>query len=656
MPSPRDLRYLAGVGALAVALPWASHAHIAAKTQRIADDLTHLTRTPASLGSIEATLSGAVVIDGLRLPGLLSLATVSAGVSFESLLDGRLRPDVVRVTSPVLYLDVDEDGSSALGRVVARLAQRRSRTASVPDVVDEDRRHLAVVVDRGTVRARLGESVELVAEDVAIRPHRGLWRVTSGRLEAVGRSPLRVHAEFPRTAADFDASSGRILRALAPAGVAIAGPTRFTDVVASIGVDGGARLSARNGAGIFELHAHLGAVELRLEDLAVAVLAPLVPSFLGVERAVVSGRLDIARDLEVRAHLDVQGMDLRHPVIASEPVPIDGVIDATVGHEGDAAWVVRNATLTSGSARLELDGRVALGSQPHVAARITLARLSCQDLLRSTPEPLRRQLAGLSVSGDIAARIELTYAADDAQLSSNLDHSCRVEADAALADPHLLLAPFEHRAHGTQFRVGDGPGYAPLHSLPGHVPAAFVAAEDRRFWRHNGFDERQIESSLGANIEAGKVLRGGSTITQQLVKNVYLSWDRTVARKLQEAVITWRVEAVLNKKQILDRYLNLIELGPETFGIEAAALYWFGRSASQLSPRQSAFLAALTRAPQTESRRIRAAGAIPADLNVRTDVILRAMERAGALRESTLRAALSEALDLAPLKAALRNQ
>jgi len=651
--SPGDLRYVAGVGVLAVALPWATYGHVSGKTQRLADALGHLTRTPASVGSIEASLTGALRVEDVKLPGLLSLARVTAGISFESLLDGRLRPDVVRVTRPVLQLDVDEDGGSALGRVVARLAQRRSERS--PRASSSNSR-VAVVVDQGTVRARLGDAGELVARDVAIWPRRGLLRVTTGRVEAELRAPIAAHAAFPRTAADFDVASGRIVRALAPGGTAVAGPTELADVVMSLGVDGGARLSAHTGDGAVELHSQLGTVELRLDHLAIAALQPLVPAFVAVGDAVVSGEIIARRGLDVRAHLDVRDAVLDHRVVAAEPVPVSAVVDAVVHREGEGAWVIREASVSSGPARIELDGRFALGATPGIAVRVGLRRLACQDLLRATPEPLRRQLAGLSLDGAIEGRLELTYSEEGAQLGTALDHDCRVQADAALADPHLLLAPFDHLAHGTRLRIGEGPGYVPLRSLPGFVAAAFVAAEDRRFWRHHGFDARQIESSLGANLEAGKVLRGGSTITQQLVKNVYLSWDRTFARKLQEAVITWRVEAVVSKKQILDRYLNLIELGPEVYGIEAAASYWFARAAAQLSPRQSAFLAALTRAPQSETQRIRETGGIPADLSVRTDVILRAMERAGALGEPALRAALVETLDLAPLKTALRSR
>ena len=233
-----------------------------------------------------------------------------------------------------------------------------------------------------------------------------------------------------------------------------------------------------------------------------------------------------------------------------------------------------------------------------------------------------------------------------------MTHDCRVLVDGALADPGKLLQPFELDRQGSRITVGAGPAYAPLSSLPKHVPSAFVSAEDGRFWRHDGFDQRQIERSLGANLDAGRILRGGSTITQQLVKNVYLDRSRTLARKLQEAVITWRVEAVTNKKQILDRYLNLIELGPQSYGIESASQYWFGRSAADLSIRQAAFLAALTRAPQTESRRIHQSGTIPAALAVRIDGILRAMRRDRSISEASLRGALSEDLSLAPLQAA----
>ena len=180
--------------------------------------------------------------------------------------------------------------------------------------------------------------------------------------------------------------------------------------------------------------------------------------------------------------------------------------------------------------------------------------------------------------------------------------------------------------------IGPGVGdwVDPAHLLP-HIRGAFVAAEDARFWDHRGFDAVQIARSLEIDLREGRMARGGSTITQQLVKNSFLHQRRTLARKLQEAVLTWRVEAVLDKKTILARYLNIVELGPGVYGLAAAAQYWFGKPAAHLGVREAAFLAALTPAPATMSRRLLAAHGLDPATAERVEVTLRAMRRAGVI-------------------------
>jgi membrane peptidoglycan carboxypeptidase len=167
--------------------------------------------------------------------------------------------------------------------------------------------------------------------------------------------------------------------------------------------------------------------------------------------------------------------------------------------------------------------------------------------------------------------------------------------------------------------------------MPSFVPAAFVSAEDARFFVHHGFDTAQIAKSFEIDLRDHRLARGGSTISQQLVKNTFLTQRRSVDRKIQEAILTWRLEARLDKQTIIERYLNIIELGPHIFGIRAAAKYWFNESPHELTLHQAAFLAALTSEPRSMSRRIRHAQGLDPDSASRVDVILRAMTRDGAI-------------------------
>ena len=149
---------------------------------------------------------------------------------------------------------------------------------------------------------------------------------------------------------------------------------------------------------------------------------------------------------------------------------------------------------------------------------------------------------------------------------------------------------------------------------------AVVAAEDAKFVDHEGFDWDGIERALEKNQKKGRIVAGGSTITQQLAKNLFLSPRRSYVRKVEEAIITVMLEAMLDKRRILELYLNVIEWGNGVFGAEAAARRYFGISAAQLSPEQAARLAAMAPNPRFYERNQGAPG-----LNRKIGIILARM-------------------------------
>jgi penicillin-binding protein 1A len=136
-----------------------------------------------------------------------------------------------------------------------------------------------------------------------------------------------------------------------------------------------------------------------------------------------------------------------------------------------------------------------------------------------------------------------------------------------------------------------------LDALPAHVPQAFLAVEDHRFFEHEGVDLRAIARAFGENLGAQRVVQGGSTITQQLVKTLYLKPDRTLKRKIQEARLAWAIERTTPKREILEIYLNRVFFGEQAYGIDAAARRYFGKRATALSLSEAALLAALPKAP-----------------------------------------------------------
>jgi penicillin-binding protein 1A len=163
-------------------------------------------------------------------------------------------------------------------------------------------------------------------------------------------------------------------------------------------------------------------------------------------------------------------------------------------------------------------------------------------------------------------------------------------------------------------------------NLPPHLIHAFLAIEDRRFYDHSGIDLFGIARATYQNIAAGHTVQGGSTITQQLAKNLFLGPQRTLRRKLQEAMLSLWLEAKLSKDEILSAYLNRIYLGSGAYGVDAAARLYFNKSARQVTVREAAILAGLPRAPSRYSPLNDAAAA-----EARSRVVLQAMVDAGYL-------------------------
>lgn len=165
--------------------------------------------------------------------------------------------------------------------------------------------------------------------------------------------------------------------------------------------------------------------------------------------------------------------------------------------------------------------------------------------------------------------------------------------------------------------------WVPYGHISANLKRAIIAAEDARFLDHEGFDFEAMQKAYEKNLKKGRVVAGGSTISQQLAKNLFLSSRRTPWRKAQEAVITVMLESMMTKRRILEIYLNVIEWGDGVFGVEAAARHYFGVSAAGLTADQAARLAAMVPNPRYYDRKRDSQY-----LARRTDIILARMNSA----------------------------
>lgn len=171
----------------------------------------------------------------------------------------------------------------------------------------------------------------------------------------------------------------------------------------------------------------------------------------------------------------------------------------------------------------------------------------------------------------------------------------------SLADPDVSfqIEVSDWKGNTAPFTVGpENPAWTPLEEIPMYLRKAVLAGEDFSFYSHHGIDWYEVYQSFKRDIRERRFARGASTITQQLAKNLYLSRDKTISRKIKEIFLTRRLEKALTKDRILELYLNIVELGDMVYGVGEGAMYHFGKRPSELSLRECAFLAAMLPGPR----------------------------------------------------------
>ena len=225
----------------------------------------------------------------------------------------------------------------------------------------------------------------------------------------------------------------------------------------------------------------------------------------------------------------------------------------------------------------------------------------------------------------------------------------RLPPVASLADPKMNLtiqvADWQGKRH--PFVVGPhNPRWTPSHGMPSEMKWAVIVAEDANFYRHEGVDVKAIKEAIRYDLEKKRLARGASTITQQTAKNLFLSREKSVTRKIKELYLAKRMEQELSKGRILEIYLNIVELGPMVYGVGHGSRYYFDKPASALTPRESAFLAAMLPGPQKAYNPYRHLDRVLK----RSDMVLRQLRQKGVLTEGEYRQALAETPDISGMQ------
>jgi len=225
----------------------------------------------------------------------------------------------------------------------------------------------------------------------------------------------------------------------------------------------------------------------------------------------------------------------------------------------------------------------------------------------------------------------------------------RLPSVATLADRTTSLTirvrDWQGKLH--PFVVGpQNPRWTPSESIPTEMKWAVIVAEDANFYRHEGIDVKAIREALRYDLEKKRLARGASTITQQTAKNLFLSREKSITRKVEELYLAKRMEQVLTKGRILELYLNIVELGPMVYGIGHGARYYFDKPAGALTPRECAFLAAMLPGPQKAYNPYRHLDRVLK----RSDMLLRLLRQKGVLSEGEYRQALAETPNISGLQ------
>jgi hypothetical protein len=355
---------------------------------------------------------------------------------------------------------------------------------------------------------------------------------------------------------------------------------------------------------------------LDIEALPLSVLAPLLPGLPWHEpqNARVDASLRLAAESAERIALAGE-LTLSNAAISSarlSAVPVRN-IEIVVGGNGFFVPAARRleiekAELSLGKARVAVQGALTWAPPKYVIdLALKLPSTRCTDAVRSIPADLLGDLALATWQGSIGGAITVKIDSEDLPstvLDIDVDDRCDFLTVPALADLRRFEQPFTHQVlepDGAVFEMETGPGtpeWTYLSDISPFFVHAVIVHEDAGFYAHRGFSPLHIKNALARNLEEGRYVVGASTITMQLVKNVFLHREKTLARKIQEVLLTWWLERVMDKSDILELYFNVIEYGPGVYGIRHAARHYFGRLPAQLSPAESAWLANILPSPK----------------------------------------------------------
>lgn len=418
-------------------------------------------------------------------------------------------------------------------------------------------------VDVGGLAAKLdvgGEPVALGPGAFTLARHADVIKVTFVTEKAAAGTPLSIDAELPLGAGDVTArlSGGPVPLALL--GVKEGTKGLFDVNRGTVSGKGQLVLAAKGDALTYDGQLALRSISIKNPRVSTEPVRDLELDVSG------RGLLDDRGRLRIDdAQLDMKAIHLR----------AHGTIEETKDHFG-------------------------------VSLSMDVPPAACQALLESTPAGLLPTIRSARMSGTFGATARVVFdtrAIDKLELDYRIDDQCKVTEVTRDLSRDRFSSEFTYRTYhpdGTPSETTTGPGtpsWTNLDDISPFMVAAVLTTEDGAFYKHHGFNHYAIRSSVQANLKARRFVRGASTITMQLAKNLFLSREKTLSRKIEEVVLTDYLEQAFRKDDMMELYLNVVEFGPDVYGVTQAADYYFGRRPDELNLAECLLLATLLPAP-----------------------------------------------------------
>ena len=363
---------------------------------------------------------------------------------------------------------------------------------------------------------------------------------------------------------------------------------------------------------IIEFKSEIGFVSLQSLGVKEADLGLLHVDSAKLRLNVNSDIDELAGSAKVTASGEIIDLSVQQPWLASRVVT---GISAEFAGSGGLTWNsggslrINDLSLRLGHARLDITADIQRsGNETRAKVDVSVPLAACEDLIESLPSGLAPLASQVKLDGTLALQAGISFDTQHPQRTDTqweLANGCRVRSASPSVSPDRFRESFILEvpdANGTMIQRAFGPGTAswvPLATMTQHLTHAVLVCEDGRFFYHNGFDSQAIRNSIRDNLLRGRFMRGGSTVTMQLAKNLYLRREKTVSRKLQEAALTLLLEQSFSKNEIMELYWNVVELGPGVYGVGEASQFYFGTTPTALSPAQAFYLGSILPNPKS---------------------------------------------------------